>query len=172
MRLIDEWWTHDGWSMMKRDVERGEGIQGLMLESPQPRWSFIHKVYSIIAFQLLLTIAVASVVVSVHPIAHFFVASTAGLPLFIVLVIVPFISQSACYTPPSSSSYLLRFTTYYYFIISNTLSYSYLFLCHVDVGCSLMPPLLLSPETPSQLLPSFNLHRCFSFCHWIDLCLY
>ncbi|KAI9079681.1 hypothetical protein K1719_038302 [Acacia pycnantha] len=62
-----------------------------MLESPELRWSLICKVYSIITLQLLATIAVASVVVLVHPIAHFFISSGAGLALYIVLIITPFI---------------------------------------------------------------------------------
>lgn len=68
-----------------------------MLENPQLRWSFIRKVYSIITFQLLLTIVVASVVVFVPPIAHFFVSSTQGLVLYIVLIFVPFITLCPLY---------------------------------------------------------------------------
>ncbi|XP_054794429.1 protein LIFEGUARD 4-like [Prosopis cineraria] len=76
----------------KSDAEAGPGpLYPMMLESPELRWSFIRKVYSIITFQLLATVAVASVVVFVHPIAHFFVSSGAGLALFIVLIIIPFI---------------------------------------------------------------------------------
>jgi FtsH-binding integral membrane protein len=82
----------------KRDLENGtttetRTLYPMMLENPQLRWSFIRKVYSIITFQLLLTIAVASVVVFVPPIAHFFVSSTQGLVLYIVLIFVPFISM-------------------------------------------------------------------------------
>jgi FtsH-binding integral membrane protein len=83
----------------KRDLENGttttetRTLYPMMLENPQLRWSFIRKVYSIITFQLLLTIAVASVVVFVPPIAHFFVSSTQGLILYIVLIFVPFISM-------------------------------------------------------------------------------
>ncbi|KAJ9696113.1 hypothetical protein PVL29_008387 [Vitis rotundifolia] len=62
-----------------------------MLENPQLRWAFIRKIYSIVAIQLLLTIAVAAVVVTVHPIAYFFVSTGAGLALYIVLIFVPFI---------------------------------------------------------------------------------
>ncbi|RDX92600.1 Protein LIFEGUARD 4, partial [Mucuna pruriens] len=95
---------------MKRDVETGGGGTGdggtgggdrplypTMLENPQLRWSFIRKVYSILTFQLLLTIAVAAVVVFYHPIAHFFVSSTQGLVLYIVLLIVPFITMCPLY---------------------------------------------------------------------------
>ncbi|KAK7243023.1 hypothetical protein RIF29_37807 [Crotalaria pallida] len=89
---------------MKRDddVERGGGggprpLYPTMLENPQLRWSFIRKVYSIISIQLLLTIAVASVVVAVHPIARFFVGSTTGLVLYIVLLIAPFITLCPLY---------------------------------------------------------------------------
>ncbi|KAK4482294.1 hypothetical protein RD792_009446 [Penstemon davidsonii] len=63
----------------------------MMLESPDLRWSFIRKIYTIVSIQLLLTIAVGSVVVTVHPIAHFFATTGAGLALWIVLIITPFI---------------------------------------------------------------------------------
>lgn len=77
----------------KDDVEAGAGLlYPAMLENPQLRWGFIRKVYSILTLQLLLTIAVASVVVTVHPIAHFFVSTRAGLGLYIVLIIAPFIT--------------------------------------------------------------------------------
>ncbi|KAI4349471.1 hypothetical protein L6164_010056 [Bauhinia variegata] len=76
----------------KSDVETGaRPLYPMMLDTPELRWSFIRKVYSIITIQLLATIAVASVVVSVHPIAHFFVSSSAGLALYIILIITPFI---------------------------------------------------------------------------------
>jgi len=79
-------------SSVKRDVESGERtLYPTMLESPELRWSFIRKVYFIITFQLLLTIAVASVVVFFHPVANFFTNSKLGYALYIVLLFVPFI---------------------------------------------------------------------------------
>lgn len=76
----------------KNDVEAGaRPLYPMMLENPELRWSFIRKVYSILCFQLLATIAVASVVVFVRPIAVFFVTTGAGLALYIVLIIMPFI---------------------------------------------------------------------------------
>ncbi|KAM5563661.1 protein LIFEGUARD 4-like [Rosa sericea] len=76
----------------KDDVESGaRPLYPMMLESPELRWSFIRKIYSIIAVQLLATIAVAATVVSYHPIANFFVSTGAGLALYIVLIITPFI---------------------------------------------------------------------------------
>ena len=83
-------------SYHKNDVESGGsgGVQPLypvMMESPELRWGFIRKVYSIIAIQLLATIAVGAVVVSVRPISHFFVSSTGGLAVYIILIITPFI---------------------------------------------------------------------------------
>ena len=65
----------------------------MMLESPELRWAFIRKIYSIICIQLLATIAVAATVVSVRPISHFFVSTGAGLALYIVLIITPFIGM-------------------------------------------------------------------------------
>lgn len=76
----------------KSDVEAGaRPLYPMMLESPELRWSFIRKIYSILTIQLLATIAVAATVVSVRPIATFFVSTGAGLALYIVLIIMPFI---------------------------------------------------------------------------------
>ncbi|XP_019178788.1 PREDICTED: BI1-like protein [Ipomoea nil] len=76
----------------KSDVEAGgRQLYPTMLENPQLRWSFIRKVYSIVSIQLLLTVAVASVVVTVHPIKHFFASTGAGLAVYIVLIITPLI---------------------------------------------------------------------------------
>ncbi|KAK2991135.1 hypothetical protein RJ640_029428 [Escallonia rubra] len=76
----------------KNDVETGSTpLYPMMLESPELRWAFIRKVYSIVALQLLLTIAVGAVVVTYRPIATFFVSTGAGLALYIVLIITPFI---------------------------------------------------------------------------------
>lgn len=89
---------------MKRDVESGgdgnanpRPLYPAMLENPQLRWAFIRKVYTILTIQLLLTIAVASVVVFVRPIALFFVSSPGGLALYIVLLIAPLITVCPLY---------------------------------------------------------------------------
>lgn len=64
---------------------------GISLEDNAFRWDFIRKIYTILSLQLILTIAVGSIVVFVRPVAVFFVTSSAGLALYIVLVILPFI---------------------------------------------------------------------------------
>lgn len=64
---------------------------GISLEDNTFRWAFIRKIYTILSLQLILTIAVGSTVVFVRPVAVFFVSSSAGLALYIVLVILPFI---------------------------------------------------------------------------------
>ncbi|GLJ12025.1 hypothetical protein SUGI_0182350 [Cryptomeria japonica] len=51
------------------------------------RWAFIRKIYTILSLQLLLTIAVAAVIVFNHPVAQFFVSTPAGLALYIFLMI-------------------------------------------------------------------------------------
>ncbi|CAJ2633075.1 bi1-like protein [Trifolium pratense] len=72
----------------KSDVESGaRTLYPIMTESPELRWSFIRKVYTIITFQLLLTIAIASVIVLVHPVSNFFKESIPGLVLSIFLFI-------------------------------------------------------------------------------------
>jgi hypothetical protein len=60
-------------------------------ENPQLRWFFIRKIYSIITFQLLLTIPVISVVLFVRPVAHFFDSKLQGTGVYIVLIFVPLI---------------------------------------------------------------------------------
>ncbi|RWR82395.1 BI1-like protein [Cinnamomum micranthum f. kanehirae] len=81
-----------GPSYGKADIESGSpALYPMMTERPDLRWAFIRKIYVILSIQLLLTVAVASIVVTVHPISHFFVSSPAGLGLYIVLIIIPFI---------------------------------------------------------------------------------
>ncbi|OAY79512.1 BI1-like protein [Ananas comosus] len=76
----------------KGDVESGpQPLYPAMMESPELRWAFIRKIYVILAIQIAMTAAVSAVIVFVHPISHFFVSSTAGLALYIVLLILPFI---------------------------------------------------------------------------------
>ncbi|XP_072999945.1 protein LIFEGUARD 2-like [Typha latifolia] len=75
------------------DVESGANrpLYPVMLESPQIRWAFIRKVYSILTVQMLLSVAVASVVVFVRPVSHFFVHHSAGLGLYILIIFLPFL---------------------------------------------------------------------------------
>lgn len=76
------------------DAETGQAARPLypmMLEDPRLRWAFIRKVYSILSIQMLLTVAVAAVVVFVRPVAHFFVSTPGGFGLYIFLIILPFI---------------------------------------------------------------------------------
>ncbi|XP_068650402.1 protein LIFEGUARD 4-like [Aristolochia californica] len=81
------------------DVEAGRGVlYPMMLEPPELRWAFIRKVYSILAVQLLCTVAMAAVVVSVRPIANFFVTTSAGLGVYIFIVILPFIVLCPLYS--------------------------------------------------------------------------
>lgn len=81
-----------GQSYGKDDVETGHRqLYPMMLESPELRWSFIRKIYTIVSIQLILTIAVAAVVVTVQPISRFFATTGAGLALYVILIITPFI---------------------------------------------------------------------------------
>ncbi|GJN23345.1 hypothetical protein PR202_gb10987 [Eleusine coracana subsp. coracana] len=77
------------------DAEAGTArpLYPMMLENPQLRWAFIRKVYSILSIQMLLTVAVAAVVVYVRPVALFFVSSPGGFGLYIFILILPFIAS-------------------------------------------------------------------------------
>ncbi|KAJ9566901.1 hypothetical protein OSB04_002867 [Centaurea solstitialis] len=84
----------------KTDVESGttnRPLYPMMLESPELRWSFIRKVYSIVAVQLLLTVAVGAFVVSYHPIVTFLTTTKGGLACYILLIIIPFITLCPLY---------------------------------------------------------------------------
>ncbi|KAL2320987.1 hypothetical protein Fmac_029956 [Flemingia macrophylla] len=137
--------------MMKRDVESGGGgadgggLYPTMVESPQLRWSFIRKVYTILTLQLLLTIAVAAVAVFVRPVALFFVSSTTGLLLFIILIFLPFITLRPLYyyhrKHPLNYFLLLIFTV--------TLAFAIGLTCAFTSGDSLL----------SSSSSSFTLHK-------------
>ncbi|KAL0371269.1 UNVERIFIED_CONTAM: protein LIFEGUARD 2 [Sesamum angustifolium] len=76
----------------KNDVAAGSGLlYPLMQESPELRWAFIRKIYSILTVQLLVTIAFAALVVAVHPVATFFAATRMGRAVYVVIVLIPII---------------------------------------------------------------------------------
>lgn len=82
------------------DVEVGGDRRLLyptMTESPELRWAFVRKIYSILSIQMLLTIAVSAAVISVKPISEFFVSSSGGLGLYIFLIILPFLVMCPLY---------------------------------------------------------------------------
>lgn len=78
--------------MKERDIESGNELYPGMMESPEIRWAFIRKVYSIICAQLLLTVAISAVVVYCDPVSHFIKYTTAGLIVYIVVVVFSFVS--------------------------------------------------------------------------------
>ncbi|KAG1358617.1 protein LIFEGUARD 2 [Cocos nucifera] len=100
----------------------------MMLESPDLRWAFIRKIYSILTVQMLLTVAVAAVVVTVRPISHFFVSSGAGLGLYIFLIILPFIVLCPLYyyhqTHPWNYLFLGIFTVSLSFAVGLTCAFT------------------------------------------------
>ncbi|KAH6812886.1 Bax inhibitor-1 family protein [Perilla frutescens var. hirtella] len=113
----------------KDDVETGGvPLYPMMMESPELRWSFIRKIYTIISIQLLLTVAVAAVVVTVHPISQFFATTGAGLALYIVLIITPFIVLCPLYyyyqKHPVNYFLLAIFTVSLAFVVGLTCSYT------------------------------------------------
>ncbi|KAG6400819.1 hypothetical protein SASPL_137662 [Salvia splendens] len=113
----------------KDDVELGGArLYPTMLESPDLRWAFIRKIYVIISIQLLLTAAVAAVVITVHPISHFFATTGAGLAVYILLIITPFIVMWPLYyyyqKHPLNYFLLAIFTLSLAFVVGFTCSYT------------------------------------------------
>ncbi|CAH2062970.1 unnamed protein product [Thlaspi arvense] len=83
----------------KHDLESAQAplYPTMTMESPELRWSFIRKVYSIISIQLLVTIAVAATVVKIPPIAVFFTTTGVGFALYILLIFTPLIVMCPLY---------------------------------------------------------------------------
>ncbi|KAG1368686.1 protein LIFEGUARD 4 [Cocos nucifera] len=77
----------------QHDIEAGVvggALYPNMIENPQIRWAFVRKVYTIVVIQILLTIAVACVVIFVPAISRFLLAQTpASLAVFILIIIAP-----------------------------------------------------------------------------------
>lgn len=86
-------WTRPGYGKGAGDAEAAgaQPLYPMMMEPPELRWAFIRRIYSILAVQMLITVAVAAFVVSVPSVSHFFVSSGAGLGLYIFLILLPFI---------------------------------------------------------------------------------
>ncbi|KMS97774.1 hypothetical protein BVRB_5g124070 [Beta vulgaris subsp. vulgaris] len=78
------------------DIETGQ-LYPNMEENPQFRWAFIRKVYVIIAIQMVLTAAIAAVVIFVRPISHYLVSTPSGLGIYIVILISPIIIMCPLY---------------------------------------------------------------------------
>lgn len=113
----------------KNDVEAVvRPLYPTMLESPELRWAFIRKIYSILALQLLITVAVAAVVVAARPVALFFSTTGAGLALYIIIIITPFIVLCPLYyyhqTHPVNYFLLGLFTVSLAFIVGLTCAFT------------------------------------------------
>ncbi|RZR81859.1 hypothetical protein BHM03_00008165, partial [Ensete ventricosum] len=115
------------------DIEAGYGggssLYPNMMESPQLRWAFIRKVYSIVALQILLTIAVAGVVNFVEPVRSFLLShTTASLVVYILIIISPFlVLQSAALT----ATVVVGLTLYTFWAAKRGYDFNFLgpFLC-------------------------------------------
>ncbi|KAK6913988.1 Bax inhibitor 1-related [Dillenia turbinata] len=80
--------------MGKHDIETGNGGQLYpnMMESPELRWAFIRKVYTILSMQFVLTAVVAGLIVFIRPFAWFMVSTPLGFGLYITIVVLSVIS--------------------------------------------------------------------------------
>ncbi|KAH9314434.1 hypothetical protein KI387_023061 [Taxus chinensis] len=81
------------------DLEAGSAVAlfpGISYSENIDRWNFVRKIYGILSLQLLLTVAVAGVVVSNPSVALFF-TSPSGFGLYIFIVISPFMWICALY---------------------------------------------------------------------------
>lgn len=112
-----------------------------MEERPELRWAFIRKVYSILALQLLTTIAVAAAVSALHPIAIFFATTWVGLTVYIVFIVAILIGK------PILNLQYLNLSLVDFFI-------------YIDC-CSYMLARHLPRHSPPQLHSAGDLHTLF-----------
>lgn len=95
------------------DIELGGGSSGgglypNMVEDPQLRWAFIRKVYSILTFQLLITVIVAAVFVFVPAIQAYFRANRMATMGFLIgACVAEFIGKVVLLSTKSSSAVVL-----------------------------------------------------------------
>ncbi|KAJ0581430.1 hypothetical protein HanHA300_Chr04g0140961 [Helianthus annuus] len=76
-------------TLLKTNIESGtsESLYPTMVESPDLRWSFIRKVYSIVAIQLLFTAGVGAAVVSYHPFVTFMTTTILGIACYVFIIL-------------------------------------------------------------------------------------
>ncbi|KAM3335682.1 hypothetical protein ACQJBY_029901 [Aegilops geniculata] len=95
-------------------------------ESPELRWALIRKIYVVLCLQLLLTAAVAAVVVKVRAIPHFFVSSYAGLGLYIFILIFPFIGKVILEAAILTTVIVFSLTAYTFWAVKRGKDFSFL----------------------------------------------
>ncbi|XP_076929293.1 protein LIFEGUARD 2-like [Bidens hawaiensis] len=96
-------------SLLKTDIESGSSDPPIPEYSPEHRWSFIRKVYSIVAMQLLFTAAVGAAVVSCQPLVTFMTTTTAGYACYALIILSPLITICPlyCYAERHPVNYVL-----------------------------------------------------------------
>ncbi|URE14465.1 hypothetical protein MUK42_13390 [Musa troglodytarum] len=120
-------WTRPGyWKGRDLEAAGAPPLYPMMLEPPQLRWAFIRKIYTILAVQMLLTVAVAAVVVSVPTVSPFFVSSGAGLGLYIFLIILPFIGKVILESVILTAVVVVSLTLYTFWAASKGHDFSFL----------------------------------------------
>ncbi|XP_078159631.1 protein LIFEGUARD 2-like [Carex rostrata] len=77
--------------------DRVEDFDPVIIENVEVRWAFLKKVYSVLAIEMLIMVAVAWTIVFVPPVANFFVSTSIGFGLYIFSLILPFIVLYALY---------------------------------------------------------------------------
>ncbi|XP_018685745.1 protein LIFEGUARD 2-like isoform X1 [Musa acuminata AAA Group] len=83
-----------GWDVEAGGAAAGGGasLYPNMMESPQLRWAFIRKVYTIVALQIVITIGVAAAINLIAPVRDFLLdRSTASFAAGVAIMILPFL---------------------------------------------------------------------------------
>ena len=131
-----------------------------MLESPVLRWAFIRKIYSILTVQMVLTVAVGSLVVFVRPIAIFFSTTSPGLGLYIFLVILPFLGTNTKRKKKKRRQFFSWFWKLLVLIVE------FFFSC---LWLSAVSAVLLLAVTPMELLAIGDLHSVAQLHGGVDV---
>ncbi|KAH7863457.1 hypothetical protein Vadar_017734 [Vaccinium darrowii] len=117
-----------------------------LLERPELHWVFIRNVYSILAIQLLIIIAVADVVIAVEPISVFLTPNHSGFVLYFVLVFIGFTALGLLayyYKRHPLNYFLLAISTIATAFVSGL---AYAFTYRLNIPCMLLEHCSKSPR--------------------------
>ncbi|KAL6184980.1 hypothetical protein ACLB2K_041115 [Fragaria x ananassa] len=95
------------------------------METPQLRWAFIRKVYSIVLFQLALTVAIAAVVVTVSDIPRFF-RTGPGLGTLVVIIILTVARKIVLLAVILTATVFLALTLYTFWAVKRGADFSFM----------------------------------------------
>ncbi|RWW31103.1 hypothetical protein BHE74_00039198 [Ensete ventricosum] len=135
----------------------GASLYPNMMESPQLRWAFIRKVYTIVALQIVITIGVAAAINLIAPVRDFLLdRSTASFVAGVAIMILPFLGTYAKFQDrmDSFSSPIPCSMTVFDFASSN---------CSLEMETVMLPMMYFSERHPINFVLLLLFTVCIGF---------